>query len=117
MKKVLFIIIVIASVFVINNLVRSIYTLWQKQHLLGEAQQELQEEKKRNKTLREQLKQVESPEYVEKEARNKLFLVRPGESQIILPQGKTATLEASSNPSSRSSEPNWKQWWNIFFSE
>lgn len=113
----LFIIVIIASVFIINNLVRSIYTLWQKQHLLGKAQKELLEEKKRNETLKKQIKVVESKEFVEKEARDKLFLAKPGESQIILPQSKTATSEASSKASSSSTEPNWKQWWNIFFGQ
>lgn len=115
MKKTLFIITIIASVFVINNLVRSIYSLWQKQHLLGKAEKQLQEEKKRNETLKNQLKTVENPEFVEKEARNKLFLAKPGESQVILPHDDATASKAAQNTPSFSLEPNWKQWWEVFF--
>ncbi len=117
MKKVLFIIVIVASVFVINNLIRSIYSLWQKQHLLVNAQRELAEEQKRNKTLKKQLKLVESPEFVEKEARDRLFLSKPGENQIILPRDAIATTEATTAKTQSDLEPNWRKWWNLFFGQ
>ena len=115
MRKALFIVTIIASVLIINNLVRSIYSLWQKQHLLVNAQKELTEEKKRNETLKNQLKVVESLDFVEKEARDKLFLAKPGESQVILPRQESATSEAGVSEQPVSQDPNWKQWWNLFF--
>jgi len=41
MKKILFITAVVASIFIINSLVRSIYDLWGKQDLITKAQKEL----------------------------------------------------------------------------
>lgn len=116
MKKVLFILVIVASVFIINNLIRSIYSLWQKQHLLVNAQKELAEEKKRNEALKKQLQVVESKEFVEKEARDKLFLAKPGESQVIIPRNASNSSQIEENKEKVVEEANWKQWWNVFFS-
>lgn len=114
MKKILFISTIIASIFIINNLVRSIYTLWNKQDLLVKAEKNLEVKKKENEELKKQLVVVKSPDFVEKEARNKLFMVKPGESQIVIPED---LLKASESAKQRVQDlrPNWKKWWDLFF--
>ncbi len=42
MKKIVFFVITISSLFIINNLVHSIYNLWQKQDLMVKAKTELE---------------------------------------------------------------------------
>ena len=62
MKKVVFILILIISLLIINNLVRSIYSLWNKQALLVNAKSQLEDEKKKHAQLQQQLAQVKNPQ-------------------------------------------------------
>lgn len=114
MKKVLFFIIVIASFFIIRNLVVSIYNLWQKQDLIVAAQKELEEAKKKNREYKAQASKVNSPQFVEEQARNKLFMVKPEESVIVISKDLlSASRSASVKP--KEVRANWQQWLELFF--
>ncbi len=111
MKKVLFFVILIVSLLIIKNLVFSIYNLWQKQYLIVSAQRELEWEKEQNKTLKGKLTYAASPEFVEEEARNKLFLVKEGEKEILLPP--ISSQNQDKKPVSE--KANWQKWLDLFF--
>ena len=112
-KKIVFFIIVISSLFIINSLIHSIYSLWQKQSLVVSARQEFEKEKTKNQKLTDDLAQVKKPQFVEEEARDKLFLAKPGEKIIVIP---STYLEASPSVSlaPRDTRPNWEKWWDLF---
>lgn len=110
MKKIVFFVVLVASVFAINNLVRSIYSLWNKQDLLSLAQKDVEKEKAENIELLQKLKIVESEEFIEKEARNKLFMVKPGEHLVVLP-----SIEPKKEQKTNVDLPNWQKWLNLFF--
>jgi len=113
MRKVLYIIIFIISLFIINNLVRSIYNLWQKHDLISDAQSQLVQERNENAKLKDQLSRVKRVDFVEEEARNKLFMVKPGEKVVLIGDEKK-----QGNPQDTKTRvaivPPWKQWWNLF---
>ncbi|HSW48257.1 MAG TPA: septum formation initiator family protein [Candidatus Saccharimonadales bacterium] len=113
-KKIAFFIIIIASIFIINNLVRSIYTLWQKKNLVVNAKQDVDREKAENEELKRKLAKVEKPEFVEEQARDKLFMSKPGEGVIVLSQ-KDLEATISAKPKPVDTRPNWKKWWDLFF--
>lgn len=113
MKKILFIITIIASVLIINNLAHSIYDLWHKKDLIGKAEQELIRQKQENIRLKSELSYVESREFIEKEARNKLLWVKQGEQQVLVPQDLIKGHESSEQENKE--EANWKKWWELFF--
>jgi cell division protein FtsB len=113
-KKIAFFTVVIVLLLTINNLVGSIYTIWQKQDLIIQAQNNLAAEKEENQKLKKEISQVNQPEFIESEARNKLLLTKPGEGIIILPQnefsyGQTSVKKEIDN------RPDWQKWWEIFF--
>src|SRR3990167_7781641 len=99
MKKILFIVAIVASIFIINSLVRSIYDLWKKQDLITQAQKELEREKHQNN------------QFVEEEARNKLLLVKPGEESVIIPQDLLSSQ--SSQRKNIDTHPNFRKWWDL----
>lgn len=111
MKKIIFIITIIVSILIINNLVHSIYDLWQKKDLIGKAQQELVRQKQENQKLKSRLSYVESKDFIEKEARDKLLLLKPGEEQVLILQNLIQEKEIES----KDNTPNWKKWWELFF--
>lgn len=114
MKRALFLITIIASFFVINNLVRSIYTLWGKQDLMVKAKKDLEDRKKENEELKKRLAVVQSEQFIEEEARNKLFMVKPGESRVIIPDELLKASESAKNKK-EDQKPNWQKWWELFF--
>ncbi len=113
-KKIVFFIIIVVSIFIISNMVQSIISLSQKTHLVTDAKNELQKQKKENQELKKELGLIEKPQFVEEEARNKLFLAKPGEGVIVISKDE---LEASSSskPKPPDTRPNWKKWWDMFF--
>lgn len=114
MKRILFFTIVIVCVVVIKNLLASIYDMWQKQDLVLQAKKELDLEHENNQKLKTQLSIARSPQFIEEQARNKLFMLKVGEQEIIISK---SLLEASGSArrQPQEQEANWKQWWNLFF--
>lgn len=114
MKKVILGAIVIVSLVIINNLARSIYNLWQKQELVTSTEKELQREKKMHADLKEQAKAIKDPNYVEKIARDKLFLVKPKEEVVILP-GQVAGAKSEQVKAKKLVKvSNWRAWLEVF---
>ena len=109
MKKILFVVVVIICLFVINDLIHSIYDIWQKKDFVREVQQELNFQKQENQRLKSALSYSQTQEFIEKEARNKLFMVKTGEQKVLIPKELEKSLEGEN------SDPNWKQWWDLFF--
>lgn len=114
MKKILFFTVLLISLYIIKNLAESIYSLWQKQELLVSAQKELEREKQKHRELQTRVKIVESDDFLEEQARNKLFLVKEGEHEVIIPK---SVLEASlgAKMASAAPLPTWKQWFALFW--
>lgn len=115
MKRVLFFIILIVSLFVINNLVRSIFNLWQKQQLVEQARKELSKEKEENQRLKNELFNVGSQGFIEEQARNKLLLLKPDEQRILISDNLTAVTESGKKNKEENKEANWKKWLKLFF--
>lgn len=112
MKKILFFAVLIGSFLIINNLVRSISDLWRKQDLIEQAKIDVVKEKKDNQKLKEQLSKAQSEQFIEEQARNKLFLVKPDEKLVVIPQDLLKTASPSAPPPPL---PNWQQWLKLFF--
>ena len=112
-KKVVFFGIVVFLCFVINNLFQSLSVTWQKKDLVVKTKTELAKEKKKGEDLRKKIALVKRPDFTEAEARNKLFLVKPGEQVVMLPKGSLGT--APGKPAPQDTRPNWRKWWELFF--
>jgi cell division protein FtsB len=112
MKKLVFIAIVIALIIVINNLIHSIYDLSKKQDFVTSAQKELEDEKMLNQKLKAQISIVQSKDFIEEEARNKLFMAKPGEQPVIIPSN---LLQEEKEKKPQDKLPNWQKWWDLFF--
>lgn len=110
MKKFLFVVIVVIFLITINNLVRSIYDIWQKKDFVTEAERTLSFQKQENQRLKSALSYSKTTEFIEKEARDKLFMVKKGEQKVLLSKDSEKPRDEGKN-----TDPNWKQWWNLFF--
>ncbi|HET9947188.1 MAG TPA: septum formation initiator family protein [Patescibacteria group bacterium] len=111
MKKLLFFSFLIISFGIIGGLINSIYTLWHKQDVLIEAQKQLIQEKKQHQKLEGQLKEVSTQQFVEEQARDKLFLLKQGENTVLI----SAPTPTGTPVSIKTTQPNWQQWVAVFF--
>lgn len=94
-------------------MIQSIYNLLQKQDLVTMASAELVKEKNEYEKLKDQLEKVKRVDFIEEEARNKLFMVQPGEQLVLVPQ---EVLQASQKVEDQENPdlPYWQQWLNLF---
>ncbi len=69
-----------------------------------------------NARLEEELIQTQSPDFIEKEVRNKLGLAKEGEAVVVLPDAETLRKLAPQIPVETDSlpDPNWKKWLKLF---
>ncbi len=112
MKKIFFLATIIILLVIIQNLIVSIYDLWSKRDIVAKASQTLENEKKKNQELKAKLEEVENTEFIETEARNKLFLVKPGEQEVIIPD---ELVEKKEVKKPEKEIENWEKWLSLFF--
>lgn len=108
-------IITIVSLLLVVSLSRSIMSLWEKYDIVWERQQELDREKERNVQLKTELEQVQRPEFIEREAREKLGMVKEGETVVLLPKSQISNSNDQTREENEEKIPNWKKWWRLFF--
>lgn len=108
MKRFLYIVAVLVLLLIINGLAGSIYDLWTKRDVITEAKKQLQQEKTENQKLKGELSYANTPQFIEEEARNKLFLTRPDEKVVIIP------VASKSAEKKEELLPNWQKWLNLF---
>jgi len=110
-KKVLYYAAVALCLVIINNLAHSIYDLWQKQSVIAQYQAQLEAKEQQNKELKKDLAQAKTSQFLDQQARDKLFLTKPGEEQVIIPNDLLPHAKAviATKP-----VPTWQQWVNLF---
>ncbi len=84
--------------------------LWKTGGLVEEAQKEVLDLKKEQADLAKKLTYVNSSEFVEKEARDKLGLGKEGETILVIPDQNSVPFSAKAT----AGEVNWKQWWDLY---
>lgn len=100
----------ILLIYLIISSFKSILELNKAGKTVVEYEKELQEVTNRNKELKERLKEVQKPEFIEREAREKLGLGKPGESIVIIPKITLVPEKKKEKPLA-----NWEKWWKLFF--
>lgn len=109
MKKIAYVLTIIGLLLIINGFFHSIYDLWHKQDLVESAKKELSFETEKNQKLKAQLQYAQTPEFLEEQAHDKLFMQKPGEQTVIFSQ--VPQVESSKKAVNI---PNWQQWLNLF---
>ena len=94
------------------GIVRSVYTLSQKKGIIAERQRVLAGLISQNNQLQQELREATSPAFIEQAARDKLGLVREGETVVIMDKSQIVNPNSQNNPQEL---PPWKQWWSLFF--
>lgn len=113
MKRVWFISAIAISLYLIVSLTRSIWQLYKAGDQVLEAERLKQSELKRNLELKKDLEASKSGDFVERAARDKLNMVRPGEVVLIVPD-EGVTEEKKEGKVAAIQEPNIRKWIRLF---
>lgn len=99
------------------SLIRNIFTLRSSESKISDAQVRLEDVEKQTQDLQKQLDEVESGNYREKQARDKLGLAREGETVVYLPNEQILRNIAPLSGGDDSDQlplPNWQKWLELF---
>ncbi len=106
MKKVITIIIVVFCVFSAIRSAQEIISLLQKRSIVLQARDHLAYLQQKNAKLKSQMNQAQDPNFVQEQARDKLFLSLPNETRILVATGSgEQTIEGKPVVL-----PTWQQW-------
>lgn len=105
-------IVVILGLWVMVRQVTSIIKLYRSGDKMKEAQAEVSQLDAQKAELEKKLASVDNPEYVERQLRDKLGYGKAGETVLILPHQEIAINQ--SPIVNKTTEPNWKQWWDLY---
>lgn len=116
-KKALRFVLFFVALIISLSLVSSIRVFLSASSRLDESNQKLQNIKKENEELQEQLEEVASDFYTEKSAREKLNYAYDNEVVVVLPEEDIIRLASPYKQKEKKvvlPDPNWKKWVQLF---
>jgi len=112
-------VIILVSAFMIISLFPSVVDLWERRKIIDQEQQRLTELNKKHEELTKKFEMVQTPAFIEKEARERLGMAKAGETIILTDQTSQAdtprALLKESGDGTSVKLPYWKRWWQVFF--
>jgi len=115
-KSVAIIVLIVGFIMVIRSIV-SLYELYRRSDVVFEQQKKLKELEKKQISLKQQLSESYTPEFIEAQAREKLGMVKPGETIVYLegsPSGSVGFFY--SKPDSQTLKKRiFFEWIDLFF--
>lgn len=98
------------------SLVRNVSRTRKAYTKISEEEARVNKLREENQNLQKKLEEIKSPEYIEKQIRNNLGLVKEGEIVVILPDAETLRSLAPKDEVEEEVLPdaNWKRWLNLF---
>lgn len=110
-------VLLLAALFSLS-LLHNISDILSADQKIAQASSRLDKLKQENERLEAEVKKGESPEFKEKQARDKLGLAREGEIVLVLPPPETLKIISPLTEEEEEltlPEPNWKKWRKLFF--
>ena len=109
MKLIRKIVFFLLLLFFFSSLTKNLFDYQSKVSFYESYLQDYEREKKKNTELKTKLLKESDSYEIEKTIRNKLNLLKPDETAIILPQPTPTPIIITPTPL-----PNYLQWWNVF---
>lgn len=100
-----------------SSLIRSIQKAKQVKERIQSKQVAVEKAAKENEELKKKLQEVQSPQFIEKQLRDKLGYAKEGEIVVVLPDEETlrSLVPDLEEEEDTLPDPNWKRWLKLFF--
>lgn len=97
-------------------MIKSLQRIAEGNKLIEKTNSRLEKLKEENLALEKQVEITKSDEFIEKQLRDKLGLVKEGEIILVLPEDEVVKKFSPNIPESDSVKPkaNWQKWLDIF---
>lgn len=105
--------VIVFGVWLAARQIFSAINLYKSGNKLKQAESEILSLSTQKEDLQKKLDVVDSPEYVEKQLRDKLGYGKPGETVLVFPH-EEVTNSQMPNIKSGLPDTNWKQWANLW---
>ena len=108
--------IVFLAIVLTISLIRNILKTQESIKTIEKKELQLASLEEKNKQLEEDLRRVQSDEFVEKQLRDQLGLAKEGEIIIVLPEAEKLRLLIPDLPQEEEElpDPNWRKWLKLF---
>lgn len=107
--------IIVVGLIISFGLVRNLYSIYQNSKFQEQAVRKLEKLRAENIRLKEEVAVSSEESFIEREARERLGLVKPGEVVVILPTEKEASSSSLVATDRQAARPIWEQWISLFF--
>lgn len=107
---------IIIFLILVSSLVKSLTRINAAQKLIKKEETRLEKARQENERLSDQLKTIQSDDYIEKQFRDKLGLVKDGEIVVVLPEAEIVKKLSPQIPEEEEvkPKPNWQKWLELF---
>jgi cell division protein FtsB len=106
-------VVTLVCLIVVVSLSRGLSILWKKKDIVSQRQEALTRLEREQLELKQKLEEAQSPEFIERMARENLGLIKEGETIVLVP--RTENSEFNGQTTQEESLSNWKKWWRLFF--
>lgn len=113
-KKISLAVIILVSLIVAYNLITQTLEATKSGERLSQAAEAVYQLQVKNENLKKKISQIQSPEFIEEEVRNKLGFAKKGETVVVIPEEKLKMVLGTSS-SAQIRLPNWLGWMRLFF--
>lgn len=98
------------------SLIKNISRVKYGREIIQKNEAKLNKVRDENKRLEDELKKVQSEDFIEKQFRDKLGLVKEGEIVMVLPEADIVKKLSPIIPQEEEEKPkpNWQKWWELF---
>ena len=115
LKRIISVVGILVFIFITYNLVGQILNTLKSGDRLTETETKLKELQSQNSQLKNRLAEVQTPDFVEQQARDSLGLAKDGETLVIIPEEKINLILEASKEAQIVRLPNLLGWWKVFF--
>lgn len=113
-KKIILIVIIFAGGLFAYSLITRTFEAVKSGERLSKSAEIVKRLEVQNKELKQKLSEVQSPDFIENEVRNKLGFAKAGEIVVVIPEDKLKLVLGASAPA-QVRLPNWLGWIKVFF--
>lgn len=106
-------IVIVLGLYLVVVAIKGVWGLRNAGGRVETARQELAAAKETNRELKARLEEVKSDTFVEKEAREKLGLQKPGELVVVFEGGEEQVVIEEKGQNRELAT--WEKWWKLFF--
>jgi cell division protein FtsB len=107
---------VLVALFLGISLYRNFSNIKRSDERIEAARERVEDLKRENNRLKQELQEKQSEEFIEKELRDKLNLAKEGEIIVVLPDDEVLRKLAPKETEEEEvlPDPNWKKWFKLF---